>query len=147
MSKILIVDDQLCVRQLLTAELTLEGYHVASSDDAESAKGRFLFFRPDVVLLDLYLDGPEGFGLFDDIKRKYPRLPVIIFTAYDGYMDDPRLSQADGYVIKNIDCDELKVKIADILRHQAVLKTKRNNVYGNGESLYGTKIQTSSQVR
>lgn len=77
MSKVLIVDDQLCVRQLLTAELTLEGYHVASSGDAESAKGRLLFFCPDVVLLDLHLDGPEGFGLFQDIKRKYPLCPSL----------------------------------------------------------------------
>ena len=73
MSKILIVDDQLCVRQLLTAELTLQGYHVASSGDAESAKGRLLSFRPDVVILDLYLGGPDRFDLFDDIKGKYPR--------------------------------------------------------------------------
>jgi len=118
MSKILIVDDQLCVQQLLTAELTLEGYHVASSGDAESAKGRLLSFRPDVVLLDLYLDGPEGFGLFDDIKRKYPDLPVIILTSYDSYRDDPRLSEADGYVIKSIVLDELKGKIADVLSRE-----------------------------
>ena len=115
MSKILIVDDQLCIRQLLTAELTLEGYHVASSGDAESAKGRLLSFRPDVVLLDLYLEGSEGFGLFDDIKKQYPDLPVIIFTAYDEYIDDRRLSQADGYVIKSMVLDELKVRIARVL--------------------------------
>jgi DNA-binding response OmpR family regulator len=115
MSKILIVDDQLCMQQLLTAELTLEGYHVASSGDAESAKRRLLSLRPDVVILDLYLGGPDGFDLFEDIKMKYPDLPVIILTAYDSYRDDPRLSQADGYVIKSIILDELKGKIADVL--------------------------------
>ena len=127
MSKILIVDDQLCVRQLLTAELTLEGYHVASSGDAESAKGRLLSFRPDVVLLDLYLEGSEGFGLFDDIKKQYPDLPVIIFTAYDGYIDDRRLSRADGHVIKSMVLDELKVRIARVLsRKQGSQELKMN---------------------
>ena len=46
-------------------------------------------------------DGAEGFGLLSDIKRRGPHLPIIIFTAYDTYVDDPRLSQADGYVIKS----------------------------------------------
>ena len=115
MSKILIVDDQLCVQQLLTAELTLEGYLVASSGDAESAKRRLSSFQPDVVILDLYLGGPDGFDLFEDIKRKYPDLPVIILTAYDSYREDPRLSQADGYVIKSVVLDELKGEIADVL--------------------------------
>jgi DNA-binding response OmpR family regulator len=117
-SKILVVDDQLCVQQLLTAELTLKGYHVASSGNAESAKRRLLSFCPDVVLLDLYLCGPDGFDLFEDIKRKFPDLPVIILTAYDSYRDDPRLSQADGYVTKSIVLDELKGKIADVLKRK-----------------------------
>ena len=115
MSKILIVDDQLCVQQLLTAELTLEGYDVASSGDAGSARRRLSSFRPDVVILDLHLGGPDGFDFFEDIKRKYLDLPVIIFTAYDSYRDDPLLSQADGYVIKSMALDELKGKIADAL--------------------------------
>lgn len=115
MSKILVVDDQLCIQQLLTAELTPEGYHVESSGDADSAKWRLSSFLPDVVILDLHFGGPDGFELFEDIKRKYPDLPVIILTAYDSYRDDPRLSQADGYVIKSIVLAELKGKIADVL--------------------------------
>jgi two-component system response regulator (stage 0 sporulation protein F) len=113
--KILIVDDQPCVQQLLTAELTLEGYYVASSGDAGSARRLLSSLRPDVVILDLHLGGPDGFDFFEDIKRKYPDLPVIILTAYDSYRDDPRLSQADGYVVKSMALDELKGKIADVL--------------------------------
>jgi DNA-binding response OmpR family regulator len=119
MAKILIVDDQRSVREVLSEELVSEGYRVATAGDARSISERIGFSQPDVVLLDLYLDGIEGFGVLHDIKAQDPDLPVIILTAYDSYADDPRLSQADGYVIKNIDLDELKGKIADVLRGKA----------------------------
>ena len=122
MTKILIVDDQACVRELLSEELISEGYRVATAGDAESVSGHLRFSQPDLVLLDLYLDGPDGIGVLRDIKRQHPDLPVIIFTAYDSYVDDPRLSQADGYVIKSIDLDELKGKIADVLRRKPSLQ-------------------------
>ena len=122
MARILIVDDQPCVRELLSEELISEGYRVATAGDVESVRGHLRFSQPDLVLLDLYLDGPDGIGVLHDIKGKNPNLPVIIFTAYDSYVDDPRLSQADGYVIKSIDLDELKGKIADILRRKPSLQ-------------------------
>ena len=116
MAKILIIDDHACVRELLSEELTSEGYLVATAGDVESVSGHVRFSQPDLVLLDLYLDGPDGIGVLHDIKRQHPDLPVIIFTAYDSYVDDPRLSQADGYVMKSIVLDELKGKIADVIR-------------------------------
>lgn len=115
MTKILIVDDQQCIRDLLSEELLCEGYRVASVGDAESVIGHLRFSRPDLVLLDLYLDGPDGWEVLNDIKRQDPHLPVIIVTAYDSFTDDPRLSQAEGYVIKSACFDELKQKIVDVL--------------------------------
>jgi two-component system response regulator (stage 0 sporulation protein F) len=115
MAKILVADDQACVRELLSEELISEGYRVATAGDAESVRGDLRSSRPDLVLLDLHLDGFDGFGVLRDIKRQHPDLPVIILTAYDSYVEDPRVSQADGYVIKSIVLDELKGKIADVL--------------------------------
>jgi hypothetical protein len=46
-------------------------------------------------------------------------MPVLIFTAYDSYAEDSRLGQADGYVIKSCDLNELKQRIADLLSHGA----------------------------
>ncbi|MBW1741127.1 MAG: response regulator [Deltaproteobacteria bacterium] len=123
MANILIIDDQPCVRKLLSEELIIEGYQVHSLGHAESVREHLLSSQPDLVLLDLYLEGPEGFGLFEDIKRQYPHMPVIIVTAYDSFMDDPRVSHADGYVIKSIHLDELKQKIAQVLTPQQDLQT------------------------
>jgi DNA-binding response OmpR family regulator len=120
MANILIVDDQACVRQLLSEELTDEGYRVTSVGDAESAKAHLKASQADLVLLDLYLDGPDGWDVLRDIKRQDPYLPVIIVTAYDSFRDDPRLSLAEGYVIKSTDFRELKQEIANALRRKLV---------------------------
>ena len=109
MASIFIVDDQASLRELLAQELTDEGYRVDGVADTEAAKVYVENSKPDMVLLDLYLSGFEGWKLLNDIKRKDPLLPVLIVTAYDTYADDPRLSQADGYVLKSFFAlDELK---------------------------------------
>lgn len=133
MANILIVDDQPCVRELLSEELISEGYRVAAAGDVKSARDQFRSSQPDLVILDLYLDGPEGRGLLLDIKGQDPDLPVIIFTAYDSYVDDPQLSQADGYVIKSLILDGLKRKVADVLRPRAApQETVGAGSYGRG---------------
>jgi two-component system response regulator (stage 0 sporulation protein F) len=124
MANILIADDQYCVQELLCEELTEEGYMVQTASDAESVRTQIRSSRPDLLLLDLYLDGPDGFELLRYVKREHPDLPVIIYTAYDTYVDDPRLSQADAYVVKSFDFMQLKQWIADVLRHKSVLQAK-----------------------
>jgi two-component system response regulator (stage 0 sporulation protein F) len=118
MADILIIDDQACVREIFAEELISEGHQVVTAGDVESVRGHLRFSRPDLVLLDLYLEGPNGIDVLQDIKRERPKLPVIILTAYDSFREDPRLSQAAGYVIKSIFFDELKEKVADVLTKQ-----------------------------
>ncbi|MBN1843219.1 MAG: response regulator [Deltaproteobacteria bacterium] len=118
MPNILIVDDQPCIRELISEELIYEGYEVERVGDAESARAYIKRSRPDLVLLDLYLDGPDGWDVLRDIKRQDPHLPVLIVTAYDSFQDDPRLSRADGYVIKSTDFWELKHQITNALRQK-----------------------------
>ena len=119
MAHVLIVDDQPYVREFLSEELTHDGYRTETIADPDSIWGHLTNWRPDVVLLDLYLDGFKGWDILRDIKKKAPDLPVLILTAYDTFEDDPRLSQADGYVIKSfVDLDKLKEKIADVLERR-----------------------------
>jgi CheY-like chemotaxis protein len=120
MTSILIVDDQPHVREFLSETLAQEGYQTTSIGDGESIWGQLKESRPDVVLLDLYLDGFKGWDILNDIKKKEPDLPVLILTAYDNFQEDPRLSQANGYVIKSfVALDKLKLKIADVLEWKA----------------------------
>jgi len=127
MANILIVDDQPNLQELFSQELEDEGHKVVGIGDAQSVSGCLGIPKPDLVLLDLYLNGFEGWDVLHDIKSKYPHLPVLIVTAYDNYADDPRVSEADGYVIKNFTVlDDLKRKIANILDCKVLADTAKN---------------------
>ena len=116
MSSILIVDDQPHIRELFSQELMDEGHRVLGVGDAESVMKSISDSKPDLVLLDLYLNGLEGWDVLREIKRKDSHVPVLIVTAYDNYVDDPRLSEADGYILKSFNnIENLKKKVVEIL--------------------------------
>lgn len=128
MANILVIDDQPCIREFLSEKLAEDGHTVMSVADAEATKAHVKAYRFDVVLLDLYLDGRDGWDVLQDIKRHAPSLPVLILTAYDSFRNDPRLSEAEGYVIKQVDLQELKEALIEILNKKRKppgdLKTK-----------------------
>lgn len=119
MANILIVDRHPLVRGLMREELASEGHRVAMTGKPELIQEMIRCSRPDLVLLDLHMNGRDRWDLLDEMKRQMPRLPVIIVSAYNGYREDPRLELADGFVIKSFIFDELKRKIAAILRRKA----------------------------
>jgi DNA-binding NtrC family response regulator len=120
MATILIVDDQAHLRELFHEEMQDEGYNAVSVGDPESARGHVQDSEPDLVLLDLYLNGREGWDLLRDIKKMAPKSPVLIITAYDNYRDDPRASLAAGYIVKNFKAFRtLKQRIAGILTEES----------------------------
>ncbi len=120
MSRILVVDDQSYVRELLSEELGPEGFSVDGVTDPESARSYLTDSKPDLVLLDLYLDGFKGWDVLHDIKSMHPHLPVLIFTAYDSHVEDPRVSEADGYLVKSFGTlGRLKQMITELLNTRA----------------------------
>ena len=129
MANILIIDDQECVRQLLSEELSGEGHRVMGVGDTDSVMEHLKASPPDLVLLDIHLDGFHGWDVLRDIKKQDSSLPVLIVTAYDSFAEDPRLSEADGYVIKSVDLTELKKKVANTLMQkiepEGTVETKR----------------------
>lgn len=117
MANILIVDDQQWVLDLFSEELIREGHHVSVTNDVRSVRENIGSFNPDVVLLNLYLKaGFTAWDVLHDIKRQDSRLPVVIVTAHDTYLHDPRLDLANGHVIKTCFApNELKEKISNAL--------------------------------
>jgi len=123
MANILLVDDQPYMGEFLAEELSDMGHTLRWINDGDTLIIEIEETGPDLILLDLYIDGFEGWGLLDRIKRYDGRIPVIILTAYDSFSDDPRLSHAQGYVIKDFDTGRLKEKINEVL-----------GLYGQGAS-------------
>ena len=121
MANILIIDDQKWVKELYEEGLQGEAHTVSATDDVERVMKNVFSFNSDIVLLNLYLK--HGFLAWDvlrDIKTQDPNLPVLIVTAYDNFLFDSRLSQADGYLIKNpCAVDELKQKVSLLLDRSA----------------------------
>lgn len=119
MANVLIIDDQPHLWEMLSEDLSEDGHCITCVAEARDAMEKLRLCRPDIVLLDLYLQGFEGWDVLHRLKLKAPRLPVLIVTAYDNFIDDPRLAEADGYVIKEIDTDKLKKRIEEVLEQKS----------------------------
>jgi two-component system, response regulator, stage 0 sporulation protein F len=128
MATILLVDDQPYMGEFLAEELADMGHTLKYVNDGDSLLIELEERIPDLVLLDLYINGFEGWDLLDQVKRHDRRIPVIILTAYDSFSDDPRLSQADGYVIKNFVTGTLKEKITETLSSRYLLNHKERSM-------------------
>jgi DNA-binding response OmpR family regulator len=115
MANILLVDDQPYMREFLAEGMTAMGHTLKWVSNGDSLVLELEEACPDLVLLDPYINGLEGWSLLDQIKRHDWRIPVIILTACDVFSDDPRLSRAQGYVIKDFVTSKLKSKIAEVL--------------------------------
>jgi two-component system response regulator GlrR len=80
--KILLVDDDKDLLQLIAMRLTAAGYAVTAVQSGEAALAALAVARPQVVVTDLRMQGMDGMALFDAIHRDSPSLPVVILTAH-----------------------------------------------------------------
>jgi two-component system response regulator VicR len=102
--KILVVDDEPDIVQVVSGRLAREGYEVATAFDGEEALSKFAAFDPDLVLLDLTMPKLNGFEVLKQIREKYKDRwrPVIIISAQTD-LDTLRKSydmEADHYLAK-----------------------------------------------
>src|SRR3982075_2372376 len=80
--KIVLVDDDKDLLQLIAMRLTAAGYAVTAVQSGEAALAALSIARPQVVITDLRMQGMDGMALFDAIHRDSPSLPVLILTAH-----------------------------------------------------------------
>ena len=81
-SKVLLVDDDKDLLQLIAMRLSAAGYAVTAVESGEAALASLAVARPQVVVTDLRMHGMDGMALFDAIHRDSPSLPVVILTAH-----------------------------------------------------------------
>src|ERR1044071_5671323 len=80
--KVLLVDDDRDLLNLIAMRLTAAGYAVTAVESGEAALAALAVARPQVVVTDLRMQGMDGLALFDAIHREAPSLPVVILTAH-----------------------------------------------------------------
>ena len=118
--KILVVDDDLNICELLRLYLTKEGYNVVIANDGVSAVTMFQEESPSLVLLDIMLPKLDGWQVCREI-RKFSETPIIMLTA-KGEVFDRVLGLelgADDYVVKPFDTKEIVARIKAVLRRSA----------------------------
>jgi len=80
--KVLLVDDDRDLLQLIAMRLQASGYAVTAVESGEAALAALAVARPQVVVTDLRMQGMDGMGLFEAVHRDSPSLPVVILTAH-----------------------------------------------------------------
>ena len=112
MKRILVVDDNKAIQSLYAEELAEEGYEVLTSGCDPQLMELIAQQRPDLIVMDIRLDGCNGMDLIHDVRETYDDLPVVLSTAYPASTWDFKSVAANYYVEKGSDLSELKLKIA-----------------------------------
>ena len=113
--RILLVDDEPALRDLLREILEEAGYTVATAANGQQALGTLETVAPDLVISDINMPGMDGLALLREIKTRWAELPVMMVTAYG---DDER-RRADEYgalefITKPVDFDLLKEQLRQL---------------------------------
>ena len=119
--RLLVVDDEATVRELLAATLRFAGFSVTTAATAGEAVAAAGADPPDLVLLDVMLPDMDGFEVVRRLREQRTQVPVLFLTARDRQADKVTgLSLgADDYVTKPFDLEELIARIRAILRRTA----------------------------
>ena len=116
-TKVLIVDDDINICELLRLYLEKEGFNVISVNDGEAALATFRAEEPDIVLLDIMLPKLDGWQVCREI-RKFSDRPIIMLSAKGETFDKVLGLElgADDYVTKPFDTKEIVARIKSVLR-------------------------------
>jgi two-component system, OmpR family, response regulator ResD len=116
-ARVLVVDDEPIVRDVLTRYLSKGGFRVESAEDGQTALERFAAEPPDLVLLDLMLPGPDGIEVFTRIRADHDT-PVIMLTARGRETDRVVGLEigADDYIAKPFSPREVLARVRAVLR-------------------------------
>jgi two-component system response regulator MprA len=128
--RLLVVDDDRALREVLRRALTLAGYEVRLAESGSEALGEVASGVPDAVVLDIGLPDIDGLEVCRMLRREGNRVPVLMLTARDAVSDriDGLDAGADDYLVKPFDVDELKARIRALLR-------RARDLAGDGDGL------------
>jgi two-component system OmpR family response regulator len=116
--RVLVVDDEPNIVDVLTMALRFQGFTVASAGTGAEAVSAVGAFKPDLIVLDVMLPDMEGFDVAQRLGAQHARVPIIYLTARDATEDKIRglTLGGDDYVTKPFSLEELTARIRAVLR-------------------------------
>jgi two-component system, OmpR family, response regulator len=117
-TRVLVVDDEPNIVDVISMALRYEGFAVASAGTGEEALAQVQDFRPDLMVLDVMLPDMEGFEVAQRLGADRAGVPIVYLTARDATADKVRglSTGGDDYVTKPFSLEELVARIRSILR-------------------------------
>ncbi len=136
LEKVMIVDDDKNICDLLRLYLEKDGYNIILSHDGEEALVKFNALKPDIVLLDVMLPGIDGWQICREIRKK-SNVPIIMITAKSETFDKVLGLElgADDYIVKPFDTKEVIARIKAVARRTGKMPSKTDNKELNYDKL------------
>jgi DNA-binding NarL/FixJ family response regulator len=130
-TRVFVVDDHPIVRQGLALLINREQDLVVcgEAEDAQSAMQSVTVVRPDIMVVDISLNGPDGLDLLKDIRMRHPDLPVLILSMHDEsiYAERALRAGAQGYIMKQEATEKVLVALRRILSHEIYVSERIAN--------------------
>ncbi len=143
--KILVVDDEAPIREVLSASLKDEGYKVEVAQDGESGLRRIRELQPDIVFLDIWMPGSlDGLDVLNQAKAQFPAVEFIIMSGHGTIETAVKATKlgAWDFIEKPLSMDKITIAISNIINFQqereeknALLSKLRKNIALIGESM------------
>ncbi len=145
MTRVLVVDDDPTVREVVVSYLKAEAYEVSDAGDGESALVKIHLERPDLIVLDVMLPGVDGLEVCRRV-RAVSQVPIIMLTALGTEADRVVGLElgADDYLTKPFSPRELVLRISSILRRAGETVAPDPRVLRDGELLVDGPSRTVS---
>ena len=117
LGKILIIDDDKNICDLLRIYLEKEGYSTIISNNGEEGMVKFYALKPDIILLDIMLPGMDGWQICREIRKNY-NTPILMITAKSEVFDKVLGLElgADDYIVKPFEAKEIVARIKAVMR-------------------------------
>jgi two-component system OmpR family response regulator len=121
-TRILVVDDEANITDLVATALRYEGFEVEASDSGRAALSKVAGFRPHLLVLDVMLPDLDGFEVLRRLSSEGIKVPVLFLTARDATEDKVRglTMGGDDYVTKPFSLEELVARVRAVLRRAGV---------------------------
>jgi two-component system, OmpR family, response regulator len=131
-ARILVVDDEPMIVELLSVSLRYQGFEVAAANNGAEGLDKAKTFRPDALIVDVMMPGMDGFGLLRRLRADGIESPVLFLTARDEVEDKVTglTLGADDYVTKPFSLEEVVARLRVILRRSghAVQERKSSRI-------------------